>query len=109
MERAVFVYTTYPSLVEAEEAGQSIVERGLAACVNILPAMISYYRWQGAVERGEEAVMIIKTRASLVEAVRVAVKDMHSYTTPAFLVIPIESVDPSYLEWLLAETASSEP
>ena len=70
MERAVFVYTTYPSVVEAETAGNTLVTAGLAACVNILPGMISVYRWQGAVERAQEAVMIIKTRASLSETVR---------------------------------------
>ena len=68
MERAVFVYTTYPSIVEAEKAGRALLERALAACVNILPGMVSHYWWQGAIERGEEAVMIVKTRASLAEA-----------------------------------------
>jgi len=104
MERAVFVYTTWPSTVEAERAGKVIVERRLAACVNILPGMISHYWWQGAIERGEEVVMIIKTRASLAEGVRAAVKAMHSYTTPAILVLPIEGGDPAYLGWLMAET-----
>jgi periplasmic divalent cation tolerance protein len=107
MERAVLVYTTYPSLVEAEEAGRAIVERRLAACVNILPGMVSHYWWEGKVERGEEVVMIIKTRASLAEPVRAAVKAMHSYATPAILVLPIESVDQPYLQWILAETESS--
>ena len=79
MERAVLVYTTYPSLVEAEQAGRTLVERRLCACVNILPGMVSLYWWQGAIERGEEVVMIIKTRASLAEEVRAAVKEMHSY------------------------------
>ena len=105
MERIVFVYTTWPSLVEAEQAGKALVERRLAACVNILPGMISHYRWQGALERSEEAVMIIKTRAAQAEDVRMAVKELHSYDTPAILVIPIESVDETYLRWLLAETA----
>ena len=104
MERAVFVYTTYPSIVEAEKAGRALLERGLAACVNILPGMVSLYRWQGAIERGEEAVMIVKTRASLAQAVCAAVKEMHSYETPAILVIPLESVDAAYLGWLFAET-----
>ena len=106
MERAVFVYTTYPSLVEAERAGRSLVERRLCACVNILPGMVSYYWWQGAIERGDEVVMIIKTRATLADAVRVAVKEMHSYATPAVLVIPIESVDPDYQAWIMGETAT---
>ena len=69
MERAVFVYTTWPSTVEAEQVGRSLVERRLAACVNILPNMVSIYRWDGKLERGDEAVMIIKTRASLAVAV----------------------------------------
>ena len=104
MERAVLVYTTYPSLVEAETAGRAIVEQRLAACVNILPGMVSHYWWQGAIERGEEVVMIIKTRASLAESVRAAVKQGHSYTTPAIMVLPIESVDAAYLAWIMAET-----
>jgi periplasmic divalent cation tolerance protein len=104
MERAVFVYTTFPSVVEAERIGRALVERRLCACVNILPGMVSLYWWQGAVERGDEVVMIIKTRASLAEAVRETVKDLHSYTTPAILVIPLESVDPDYHAWIEAET-----
>jgi len=108
MERAVFVYTTYPSLVEAERIGKAVLEQRLAACVNILPGMISHYWWQGTIERGEEVVMIIKTRASLIEAVRTAVREMHSYTTPAFLVLPIERVDPDYEAWLMAETEKAQ-
>src|SRR5258707_1775114 len=92
MERAVFVYTTYPSIVEAERAGRALVERRLCACVNILPGMVSHYWWQGAVERGEEVVMIIKTRASLAERVGAAVKEVDSHNTPAILVLPIRAV-----------------
>jgi periplasmic divalent cation tolerance protein len=104
-ERIVFVYTTYPAIVEAERAGTALIEAQLAACVNILPGMISLYRWKGAVERGEETVMIVKTRATLAEAVAEKVREMHPYDTPAVLVIPIESVDSGYLAWLTAETA----
>jgi len=104
MDRAVMLYTTFPSLVEAEKAGKALVEDRLAACVNILPGMISHYRWQGAVERAEEAVMLIKTRASLAEGVRAAVKASHAYETPAILVLPIESVDDSYFAWIMDST-----
>ena len=103
-ERAVFVYTTYPSLVEAERIGKAVLERRLAACVNILPGMISHYWWEGVIERGEEVVMIIKTRGSLAESVRAAVKELHSYTTPAILVLPIEGGEVGYLDWLMKET-----
>jgi periplasmic divalent cation tolerance protein len=107
MERALLVYTNYPSIVEAERAGRSIVEQRLAACVNILPGMVSHYWWQGKVERGEEVVMIIKTRSSLAARVCAAVKAEHSYTTPAILVLSIEHVDSGYLDWLMAETAAA--
>jgi periplasmic divalent cation tolerance protein len=106
MERAVIVYTTWPSIVEAEKAGRAIVERRLAACVNILPGMISHYWWQGKIERAEEAVMIVKTRASLAEAVRLVVKELHSYTTPAVMVLPVETADPAYQAWIMQETAA---
>jgi periplasmic divalent cation tolerance protein len=104
MDRVVFVYTTYPSAVEAERAGRAVVERRLAACVNILPGMISHYWWEGKVERGEEVVMIIKTRAALVEPLRIAVREMHSYVTPAFTVLPAEGGDRDYLAWIMRET-----
>src|SRR3990172_11157224 len=105
MERAVLVYTTWPSIVEAERAGRAMVERRLAACVNILPGMISHYWWQGKIERAEEAVMIVKTRAALADAVRRAVKELHSYTTPAIMELAVENVDPDYHAWIVNETS----
>jgi periplasmic divalent cation tolerance protein len=103
-DKPILVYTTWPSLAEAEQAGRVLVERRLCACVNILPGMVSYYWWQDAIERGEEVVMIIKTRAALAEDVRGAVKDLHAYTVPAVLVVPVEGGDPDYLAWILDET-----
>jgi periplasmic divalent cation tolerance protein len=102
--QAVMIYATYPSIVEAQTAGRALVERRLCACVNILPGMVSFYWWQGKIERGDEVVMIVKTRASLAAAVRAAVKQMHSYSTPAILVIPVNDVDPDYHAWIIAET-----
>jgi periplasmic divalent cation tolerance protein len=105
MERAVFVYTTWPSIVEAEREGRALVEKRLAACVNILPGMISHYWWQGRIERAEEAVAIFKTRASLAEQLRQAIKDAHSYETPSIVILPVESADADYYAWILKETA----
>ena len=104
MERAVLVYTTWPSIVEAERVGRAIVEKRLAACVNVLPGMISHYWWQGKIERAEEVVMIVKTRAALAEDVRQAVKELHSYETPSIMVLPVESVDADYYRWIVEET-----
>jgi periplasmic divalent cation tolerance protein len=70
--------------------------------------MMSIYRWEGKVERGEEVVMIVKTRASLGEEVEKAIKKMHSYTTPAIVVLPLESVESGYLGWLLAGTGNAK-
>ena len=86
------------------EGGRSIVENRLAACVNILPGMISHYWWEGEIERAEEVVMIVKTRAALAEGVREAVKGLHSYETPSIMVLPLESVDADYYRWIVQET-----
>ena len=107
MERAVLVYTTWPSIVEAEAAGRAIVERRLAACVNILPGMISHYWWQGKIERAEEVVMIFKTRASLAEAGGAAAKEAHAYTTPSIMVLAVDAADPDYQKWIVEETGGA--
>ena len=108
MDRAVFVYTTFPGLVEAEEAAKAIVGQRLAACANILPGMVSHYRWEGKLQRAEEVVALFKTRDSLAEPVRAAIKTLHTYAVPAISVIPIESVDRDYLDWLMAETKPAQ-
>jgi periplasmic divalent cation tolerance protein len=107
MEAPVFVYTTYPSLVEAESAGRAMVEAGFAACVNILPEMVSIFRWKGQVERASEVVMIIKTRAALKEQVAAKVRETHPYDTPAIIFLPTEGGDPRYVGWIMEETAGA--
>ena len=108
-DQAVMIYTTHPSLAEAERIGKAVLEKRLAACVNILPGMISHYWWEGTIERGEEVVMIIKTRAALAEDVRAAVKALHPYTVPAILVLPITGGEGAYLDWLMRETEAAAP
>ena len=108
MERPVLVYTTYPSLVEAERAGRSLVESGLAACVNILPGMVSIYRWKGAIERADEVVMIVKTRPALTGRVAEAVKANHPYEVPAVLFLETTGGAESFVEWIFAETEAAQ-
>ena len=84
-----------------------LVERRLAAGVNIMPAMISHYWWKGVLERAQEVVAIFKTRASLAEPLREALRAVHPYDTPSFMVVPAESVDADYYRWILDETSAS--
>jgi periplasmic divalent cation tolerance protein len=107
-DKPVLVYSTFPSGEVAETMGRQLVERRLAGCVNILPGMTSIYRWEGRIARDSEAVMIIKTRASLADAVMAAVKAEHPYTNPALLVIPVEGGAARYLDWLFEETAARD-
>ena len=100
----VLVYTTFPSLASAEEAGRAVVEARLAACVNILPGMVSWYEWQGRLERGEETVMIVKTRRELAESAMAAVRARHPYEVPALLLLPVLGGSESYCGWILAQT-----
>ncbi len=103
--KPVLVYSTFPSLDAAEAVGRELVERRLAACVNILPGMTSIYRWEGAIARDAEVVMIIKTRASMADPTITAVKALHTYTNPALVVVPIIGGSAAYLRWLCEETA----
>lgn len=103
-ERVVFVYTTWPSVVEAEAAGTALVEAGLAACVNILPGMRSVYRWKGAVERAGETAMIVKTREGKVAEAQAAIRARHPYDTPAIVALPVVDGDQDYLGWIVRET-----
>ena len=104
-DKPVLVYSTFPSPEAAEAVGRELVERRLAACVNILPAMTSIYRWDGAIARDTEAVMLIKTRRSLAGRVMDEVKARHSYENPALLVLEVADGAPNYLHWLLEGTA----
>lgn len=103
-DKAVLIYATFPSLETAETEGATLVDAGLAACVNILPAMVSIYIWDGARHRDAEVVMIIKTRRSLADTVVGEVRSRHPYENPAVLVLPVEGGSSAYLAWLLGQT-----
>lgn len=105
-DKPVLIYSTFPSPEAAEAVGQQLVAARLAACVNILPGMTSIYRWEGAIARESEAVMIIKTRATLALRVMEAVKAGHSYANPALVVLPILGGSADSLRWLAEQTAA---
>jgi periplasmic divalent cation tolerance protein len=104
---AVLIYTTFPSAESAEKAGGALVDRGLAACVNLLQGMTSIYVWQGKRQRDIEAVMIIKTRASLTEEVIRVVREGHPYSNPALLVLPVAGGSQDFISWIKEQTVQS--
>jgi periplasmic divalent cation tolerance protein len=104
-DKPVLIYATFPSAAEAERVGGALVERGLAACVNIFPGMTAIYVWQGALQRDSEAAMLIKTRAALADNVVGEVRTMHPYTNPALVVLPIAGGSEDFLRWIAEQTA----
>lgn len=104
-DKAVLVYTTFPSLEAAEAEGAALVEARLAACVNIWPGMVSIYVWNGARQRDSEVVMIVKTRRALADRVVAEMRARHPYENPALLVLPVEGGSAPYLDWIVAGTS----
>ena len=100
MTDKILVLSTASSKDEARKLGRALVERLLAACVNIVPQVGSIYRWEGEVEEAEEWLLIIKTTRSAFERVRDAIKELHSYEVPECIAVPIESGSMEYLNWL---------
>jgi periplasmic divalent cation tolerance protein len=102
----VLVYVTAANPAEAERIAEAVVGERLAACANLIPGMRSLYWWQGKLDRAEETVLILKTRAALVAALTERVKALHSYTCPCVVALPIEAGNAAFLDWIDAETAA---
>ncbi len=100
---AVLAYITCASPVEAERIGRALVAERLAACINILPGMRSLSWWQGALTASEEAVLIAKTTAPGAPALTARVLELHSYSCPCVVVLPLIGGNPGFLDWLAGE------
>ncbi len=94
------VLCTAGSDAQASEIARALVQRRLAACVNVVPSICSTYRWQGKVVEDGESLMIIKTEAGRFEELRATIREMHSYDTPEVIALEISDGDPDYLSWL---------
>ena len=100
MAKAYLVYITTRDQQEAQRIGRELVERRLAACVNVVPAIRSYYWWQGRLVEDSEALLLVKTLEGSLDALERAVRELHSYTVPAISAIPVERLHEPYLRWM---------
>jgi periplasmic divalent cation tolerance protein len=98
------IYATFPDCQTALALGRSMVEQGLAGCINVFPAMTSVYVWKGATETSEEAVMILKLAGEGVERAVAHILEHHPYETPAVLVLPVLGGSDDYLAWVRSGT-----
>lgn len=97
---ARIVLTTAGSREEAERLARTLVDERLAACATLLPSARSIYRWEGRVESAEETLLLLKTEESRLEPLEHRLHELHSYTTPEFLVLRVDSGSHAYLNWL---------
>ncbi len=94
------VLVTAPNEETAGKIAHDIVGAKLAACVNIIRSVRSIYRWQGTIEDDAETVMIIKTRKGLFKDLEKRVKELHAYTVPEVIALPVVDGSAAYLDWL---------
>ena len=108
MTEFVIVLVTAGSVEEAERLAHDLVQSRLAACVNRISHVQSIYRWEGKIEKSEEELLVIKTRQDLFPAVEKLVRDLHSYSVPEIVALPLVAGSVPYLEWLRDQLATGE-
>ena len=101
------VLVTAPDPAVGARIGRSLVEEGLAACANLVPGVRSIYRWQGELRDDAEVLLIVKTRASLVDALASRVRALHPYELPEVLALPVAGGSAPYLDWVRGAAGAS--
>lgn len=99
---ALLVLTNVPP-TEADAMARHCVDSGLAACVNVMPAMTSVYRWQGEIETATEQLLLIKTSKAAYPALQAVIEAHHPYELPEIISVPLGPSSPRYLQWLVAQ------
>ena len=107
MDEFIIILTNLPDRASALKLAGELVERRLAACVNVLAECTSVYRWKGKVEQAAEVPMLIKARAARYDEVEAAIRRLHPYELPEIVAVPILRGLDEYLEWVAGETTIS--
>jgi periplasmic divalent cation tolerance protein len=102
---ALLVLTNLPDRAAAEKLADALIQKRVAACVNILAPCRSVYRWKGAVQHDEEHPVLIKTTRESYAALEAAIREAHPYELPEIVAVPIERGLPAYLDWVATQTA----
>jgi len=103
-EEVRIVLITAPDADTGTRLARALVDERLAACVNLVPGIRSIYRWEGAIEEGDEVLMVVKTRAARCAALAARVSDLHPYDVPEVLELPTVGGSPAYLDWVREES-----
>ena len=108
MQEFIVIFVTVGSSAEGERLAFSLVEERLAACVNRIRGIQSVYRWEGKVEQSEEELLVIKTRKELFAALEKRVRELHSYSVPEIIALPLIEGNEAYLRWLEEQVSGPE-
>ncbi|MFM2091975.1 MAG: hypothetical protein RLZZ127_2464 [Planctomycetota bacterium] len=103
------IYATCPDQACARAIAQAVVGERLAACANLVPGVVSVFRWEGQVQEAAETVLILKTRDARAAACRERIRALHPYRTPAIVVVPVTDADPAFAAWVVEETRKPGP
>lgn len=104
-DTTLLVLTNLPDRDAAHALARALVQRRLAACVNVLAGCSSVYRWDGDIEEAEEVPVLVKTRATRYPELEAAIRALHPYELPEVIAVPIVRGLPEYLDWVAEETA----
>lgn len=107
MTETILVITNFPDKESASTLGQMLIDEQLAACVNIMSACTSIYRWQDMTETTDEIPVFIKTQQKHYKQVEELINSMHPYELPEVIIVPITGGLPAYLQWIIEETTPS--
>lgn len=103
----IIIYMTCPDAAEAEKISVALLDAGLIACANVMAPHTAHYNWKGKREKGSEVAVLIKTRASLFDAVRATILKLHSYECPCIVSWPLAAAHGPFLDWIAAETEAT--